>query len=88
MPERMDIEDKTLIKLCRISPEMVPLSKIGVCLPLLDSEGKQRLLGSLTKRRPRSDRERRILLYYASHHGVGGVLFIDALGGFEGLRPC
>lgn len=85
----MDIDDETLVKLCAIAPENVPITKIARCLRLLsDQSRKDRLVQSLTRRRPRNDRERRVLLYYASTYGIGGLLFIEALGGFEGQRPC
>ena len=86
--KEMDIDDQTLAKLSRISPHLVPITKIGRCLKLLDDVERIELLSSLTKRRPRNDRERRILLFYAQISGAGGLLFIDALGGFEGQRLC
>ena len=85
----MDIDTDTLLNLCKMSPECVPISKIGRCLDAMDcTQSRDRLISSLTKRKPRSERERQILLYYATTYGIGGVLFIDALGGYEGQRPC
>lgn len=85
----MDIDTDTLLNLCKMSPECVPISKVGTCLDAMTSEEERsRLISSLTRRKPRSERERAILLYYATTYGIGGVLFIDALGGFEGQRPC
>jgi len=84
----MDIEDKTITKLCKISPDLVPTTMIGRCLKILDDiEDRQRLLRSITKRRPRNEMERRVLLYYASTTGIGGLMFIDMLGGFKDQRP-
>lgn len=84
----MEIDDKTLINLYKISPDMVPLLKVKDCLKLLTGDDREKLIRSLTRRAPRTESERRTLLYYASTHGIGGLLFIDALGGFKNQRPC
>lgn len=84
----MDIPDDMLCKMFRADPVLVPLVRIGRCMMLLDEQDRQVLLDSLTRRKPQTDRERRILLHYALTEGIGGVLFVDALGGFQGLRPC
>lgn len=80
----MHVDDSTLIRLSKMSPELVPLTKVDRCLSLLDGdeEATSDLVRSLTKRRPRNDRERRLLLSYALRYKIGGVLFVDYLGGF------
>ena len=79
----MDVTDETLLRLYRISPLNVPITKIGRCLDLLSDDDRGQLIRSLGKRRPRSDRERQVLLHYALTKGVGGLAFIDYLGGFD-----
>ena len=83
----MEMDDDTLKALFKIGPESVPLTKVARCTRLLGKEDRKTLIRSLTKRRYRNDREREVLLHYAKSEGIGGVLFIDALGGFEGQRP-
>ncbi|MDX5412780.1 MAG: hypothetical protein LPK02_07010 [Rhodobacterales bacterium] len=80
--------DETLLHLFRLNPRMIPITKIGQCMALLDADGRKVLLRSLTQRKPSTARERDILLHYALAEGIGGVLFVDALGGFEGLKAC
>jgi hypothetical protein len=85
----MDIDTDTLLNLCKMSPECVPISKVGTCLAAMQSESDRgKLISSLTRRKPRSERERITLLYYATTYGIGGVLFVDALGGYKGQRLC
>lgn len=83
----MDLSDDDLLMLFRVDPINVPTTMICRCLHLLHAEGdRSRLIRSVTRRRPRTERERLILLHYALNHKMGGVAFIDMLGGFS-RRP-
>jgi len=84
----MEMSDADLVSLYRINPINVPIGMIGRCVRLLPEEDQTLLVRSVTRRRPRNAQERRILLHYAITKRVGGLLFIDALGGFKGPRPC
>lgn len=84
----MELSDATLVNLYRIDPANVPITKIGRCLGLLSEEDGEALMRSLTRRRPRNDIEREILLHFALTKGIGGLLFVNALGGFRDLPRC
>lgn len=84
----MDIPDDMLLRMVRLDPVCVPITKIGRCLRITQGSDRDKILASITKRRPRNDRERQSLLALSLATGVGGIAFVDSLSGFEGLTRC
>jgi len=84
----MDIPDDLLVAMFRVDARNVPITMIGRCLRLLDDEDRGVLIASITQRRPRNDLERETLLSLALNRRVGGVLFVEKLGGFDKQQPC
>lgn len=84
----MEIDDKTLVNMFRLDPVLVPIKQITRCSKLLTSPvDRERLMRTITRRKPRHDEERRALLQLALKTGRGGVFFVDMLGGFDNQRP-
>lgn len=83
----MELSDQNIVDLCRINPMIVPIPKISRCLQLLEGKEKSDLLKTISKRKPRNDHEREILLNLALHHRTGGLMMIDYLGGFDLSNP-
>lgn len=86
----MQISDKALVRLFKLDPIAVPSAMLRRCMGLLsDPADKVRLFETLGRRRPRSERERQVLLELALASRRGDLIgLIDLCGGFEGQRPA
>lgn len=83
----MDIDDDMIRRMVRLEPRMLPICMIARGLRVLEGDERDRLVASIVRRKPRNDRDRRTLLTLSLATGVGGLLFVDLLGGFERQRP-